>query len=230
MAAARNLARENIPDAVTQLSDSIIQRCIDSRQPLIVKDAVNDTMFQSSKSVMELRLSSVMVAPLIAQGQMLGLIYLGNDNVVNLFEPSSLDVLTVFAGQAALLLQNAILLDQLETDRDRMVDALKEQRFGDIIGSCPSLLQVFRRIEKVAATDINVLITGETGTGKELIAREVHRRSNRADASLVVVNCGAIPEHLIESELFGHVRGAFTGAVATRQGISGRRSWDAVFG
>jgi transcriptional regulator with GAF, ATPase, and Fis domain len=218
IAAARNVDRETIPDAVTQLSDSILRSCIDTRQPLIVSDAVNDTMFNSSESVLDLQLSSVMVAPLIAQGQLLGLIYVGNDNVVNLFEQSSLEVLTVFAGQASLILQNAILLNQLTTDRDRIAEELEAQRFGDIIGSCPSLQAVFRRVEKVAAADINVLITGETGTGKELFAREVHRRSNRSSGPFVVVNCGAIPENLMESELFGHVRGAFTGAVATRQG------------
>lgn len=218
IAAARNVDRETIPDAVTQLSDSILRRCIDTRQPLIVSDAVNDTMFNSSESVMDLQLSSVMVAPLIAQGQLLGLIYVGNDNVVNLFEQTSLEVLTVFAGQASLILQNAILLNQLTTDRDRIAEQLESQKFGGIIGSCPSLQEVFRRVEKVAATDINVLITGETGTGKELFARELHRRSNRAEGPFIVVNCGAIPENLMESELFGHVRGAFTGAVSTRQG------------
>ena len=218
VAAARNVDRETIPDAVTQLSDSILRRCIESRQPLIVSDAVNDTMFNSSESVLNLQLSSVMVAPLIAQGQLLGLIYVGNDNVVNLFEQSSLEVLTVFAGQASLILQNAILLNQLTTDRDRIAEELEAQRFGDIIGSCPSLQEVFRRVEKVAPADVNVLITGETGTGKELFARELHRRSNRAEGPFIVVNCGAIPENLMESELFGHVRGAFTGAVATRQG------------
>jgi transcriptional regulator with GAF, ATPase, and Fis domain len=216
--AARNVDRKTIPDAVTQLSDSILRRCIDTRQPLIVSDAVNDTMFNSSESVLDLQLSSVMVAPLVAQGQLLGLIYVGNDNVVNLFQQSSLEVLTVFAGQASLILQNAILLNQLTTDRDRIAGELEAQRFGDIIGSCPSLQEVFRRVEKVAPADISVLITGETGTGKELFARELHRRSNRAEGPFIVVNCGAIPENLMESELFGHVRGAFTGAIATRQG------------
>jgi transcriptional regulator with GAF, ATPase, and Fis domain len=218
IAAARNVDRQTIPDAVTQLSDSILRRCIETLQPLIVSDAVHDTMFNSSESVLNLQLSSVMVAPLIAQGQLLGLIYVGNDNVVNLFEQSSLQILTVFAGQASLILQTAILLNQLTTDRDRMAGQLEAQRFGDIIGSCPSLQQVFRRVEKVAAADVNVLITGETGTGKELFARELHRRSNRAKGPFIVVNCGAIPENLMESELFGHVRGAFTGAVSTRQG------------
>src|SRR5690606_36580411 len=81
---------------------------------------------------------------------------------------------------------------------------------------CPSMLDVFRKLEKVAGTDISVLVTGETGTGKELIAHELHTRSNRAAGPFVTVNCGAIPENLIESELFGHVKGAFTGAVASR--------------
>jgi transcriptional regulator with PAS, ATPase and Fis domain len=142
----------------------------------------------------------------------------GNDNVRSLFEESSLDVLTIFAGQASLILQNALLLDQLKTDRDHLQEQLEDRRFGDIIGTCPTLLEVFHKVDKVAATNINVLITGETGTGKELIARELHRRSPRVNAPFVVVNCGAIPENLMESELFGHVRGAFTGAVATRNG------------
>jgi transcriptional regulator with GAF, ATPase, and Fis domain len=215
---ARNLEQQNLPAGVRQLSDSILRRVMETQKPLIVSDALHDTMFRTADSVMNLKLSSVMCAPLIAQGQMLGLIYVGNDEVVSLFQESTLDLLTVFAGQASLILQNALRVDELATDRDRMAGELEKRRFGDIIGSCPSLLEVFKRVEKVASTDISVLITGETGTGKELIARELHRRSGRAGGPFVVVNCGAIPENLIESELFGHVRGAFTGAVATRQG------------
>ncbi len=218
VAAARNVDGSDLAGDISHLSDSIIQQCIETRKPIIVSDALNDTMFRGAQSVMSLKLCSVMVAPLISQGQMLGLIYVGNDNVVSLFEESSLDVLAIFAGQASLILQNAILMDELTLDKRRMVEALDDKRFGDIIGSCPSLLDVFSKVEKVAGTDISVLITGETGTGKELIAREIHRRSPRSKGPFVVVNCGAIPENLMESELFGHVRGAFTGAVATRTG------------
>ncbi len=218
IAAARNLNKKDIPDGVRHLSDSIIQRCVEIQQPLIVSDALHDTMFKESESVMNLKLCSVMVAPLMVQGQLLGLIYVGNDNVVSLFEQTSLDVLTIFAGQASLILQNALLLDQLVLDKSRMADQLDDKRFGDILGSCPPLLDVLTKVEKVAATDISVLITGETGTGKELIAGAIHRRSQRSKGPFVVVNCGAIPENLMESELFGHVRGAFTGAVATRAG------------
>ncbi len=218
VAVARNLGGRNLPEGVAQLSDSILARVIETKKPLIVSDAVSDTLFGRSESVMNLQLASVMCAPLIGQGQLLGLIYVGNDSVRSLFVESSLEVLTIFAAQASLLLQNAQLLDHLRSDRDHLEEQLTQKRFGDIVGTNPSLLEVFRKVEKVAGTDISVLITGETGTGKELIARELHRRSTRKEGPFVVVNCGAIPENLMESELFGHVRGAFTGAIATRNG------------
>jgi transcriptional regulator with PAS, ATPase and Fis domain len=159
-----------------------------------------------------------MCAPLISQGQVTGAMYVGNDRVKGLFERSQLDVLAIFAGQASLILQNAMLLSALRADKEKLAAELTDKRFGDIIGVCPGMLDVFRKLTKVSTTDISVLITGETGTGKELIAREVHRRSNRATGPFIVINCGAIPENLIESELFGHVKGAFTGAVASRPG------------
>jgi len=117
-----------------------------------------------------------------------------------------------------LIVANALLLNELRVDNKRLSDRLEQYRFGEIVGTSPPMQQVFRKVEKIAATDISVLITGETGTGKELIAREVHNRSPRAGKPFITINCGAIPENLLESELFGHVKGAFTGAVANKQG------------
>ena len=215
---ARNLNKESIAATLDQVSDSIISRVLESRQPIIVSDALNDTHFKSSISVMQLRLCSVMCAPLLFRGELLGLIYVGNDNIVNLFEAQSLEVLRVFASQAALLVKHAMEVEGLERDNDALRNALRERRYGSIIGACDAMLAVFRTVEKVASTDINVLILGETGTGKELIARELHRRSHRGEGRFVAVNCGAIPENLMESELFGHRRGAFTGATETKDG------------
>ena len=192
--AARNLARETIEATVETFSDSIIQRVVESRRPLVVADALNDEHWSGSSSVVNLRLGSVMCAPLMQKGEVFGVIYLGNDRVASRFDEGSLEVLTVFAGQASLLLQHTQLLDALRRENVALKEVVTARQFGDLIGAGPGMREVFRRIEKVAGTDISVLVTGETGTGKEVVAREIHRRSTRANGPFVAINCGAIPE------------------------------------
>jgi transcriptional regulator with GAF, ATPase, and Fis domain len=216
--AARNVGRETIEGAVDRVSDTIIARVVETRRPIVVADALHDREWSGSSSVVNLKLCSVMCAPLMQKGDVFGVIYLGNDNVVSLFDERALEVLTVFAGQASLLVQNAMLLDALRRENLSLREAVEAKHYGDLIGAGASMREVYRRIEKVAGTDISVLVTGETGTGKEVVAREIHRRSPRTNGAFIAVNCGAIPEALLESELFGHVKGAFTGAVATRVG------------
>ncbi|HEX4448304.1 MAG TPA: GAF domain-containing protein, partial [Polyangiaceae bacterium] len=191
--AARNVNREAIvespsgsalssdrsrPGAGGAISDSIVRNVLESGRAVIVSDALNDAQFKSSESVLALRLSSVMCAPFSSQGQVQGVLYVGNDRVKNLFDKNQLDVLSIFASQASLILENAMLLNALRADKEKLVAELKDKRFGEIIGACSSMMEVFRKLQKVATTDISVLITGETGTGKELIAKELHRRSN----------------------------------------------------
>jgi len=215
---ARNVARQNIEDAIERVSDSIVAKVVRSKKPIIVSDALHDTEFNSAASVVNLKLCSVMCAPLMERGNLFGLIYVGNDKVVNLFEEHSLELLTIFAAQASLLLRNALLVNELKLDNRELRKRLDESRYGEILGACAAMKDVYRKIDKIAGTDISVLVTGETGTGKEMLARELHRRSARRAGPFVAINCGAIPENLLESELFGHVKGAFTGAVATRLG------------
>jgi transcriptional regulator with GAF, ATPase, and Fis domain len=225
---ARNLKGENLDEAVAQLSDSILRRVLETGHPVVVSDALTSTEFNASLSVVSLKLTSVMCVPLVRVGEkrgkdgfadnVIGAIYVGNNAVKALFDEASLEVLTLFASQASLLVQNALAINALTVEKDSLKGELEKSRYGEIIGACDGMREVFKKIEKVARADISVLITGETGTGKELIAREIHKRGGRAKGPLVVINCGAIPENLMESELFGHVKGAFTGAIATRPG------------
>ena len=112
------------------------------------------------------------------------------------------------AEDAELFIKNSMVLDKLK----------EEYRFNDIIGQSENMQAVFRLVEKVADCDSTILITGETGTGKGLVARAIHQNSKRKNKPFISINCGAIPENLLESELFGHVRGAFTGATTSKQG------------
>jgi formate hydrogenlyase transcriptional activator len=140
--------------------------------------------------------------------------------------PEAFDRLAVFAHQAAIAIKNAQLFADVEALKDRLQaenrylqeEIKRDHNFEAIIGRSAALTKVLRLVEQVAATDATVLILGETGTGKELVARAVHHLSARRQRPLVKVNCAALPAPLLESELFGHERGAFTGATAQHIG------------
>jgi formate hydrogenlyase transcriptional activator len=144
----------------------------------------------------------------------------------NAFTPQDLEFLSQIAGQVSIAIDNALayreiteLKDKLTQEKLYLEDEIRsEMNFEEIIGNSPVLLQVLRQVEAVAPTNSTVLIEGETGSGKELIARAVHNLSQRRNHPFVKLNCAAIPTGLLESELFGHERGAFTGAIAQRIG------------
>ena len=216
--AARNIDATKLVVDEVAVSDTIVKHVLEVGESIVIADALSHEAFSSSASVMNLRLSSVMCVPLIARGNTLGLFYLGNENAISHFGQELVEVVEVFASQAALIIENAIAKRELEVQVEELEGAVRERRFGEIIGASDAMRDIYKKITRVATTDISVLIEGETGTGKELVARAIHQRSNRADGPFIVINCGAIPENLLESELFGHVRGAFTGAVSTTRG------------
>ncbi len=119
-----------------------------------------------------------------------------------------------------LVIRNALQHHHLRIENSRLRQVIGQRlSFDRLVGKSPSMQQLYSLIEKVASSNANILITGESGTGKELVARAIHRNSSRGEQPFVAVNCGAIPENLLESELFGHEKGSFTGAVTSKQGM-----------
>ena len=205
-------------DRSIEISQSVIDQVIKSRESLRVNDLLSGGEFEESRSIMEMGLCSVMCAPLIIQGELLGVIYVGSYHPLRTFEDHDLKSLCVFSSQAAMLLKIATIQGQLVEDNTRLRQELERAHFGSLIGASDAMISVFDKVDRLSKTSVNILLSGETGTGKELIAREIHTRSARKDQAFVSVNCGALPEGLIESELFGHKSGAFTDAIKDKQG------------
>ncbi len=161
-------------------------------------------------------IGSALTAPLMVFDRVLGLIHLERDHSTTCFEKGHLQWLTVIAGIAAMALDNARHVERLENENECLrADTDVEH---DMVGSAPRMREICQFIARVSRADSTVLIRGESGTGKELVARAVHRNSPRAAAPLVAINCAALTESLLESELFGHEKGAFTGAVTQKKG------------
>jgi transcriptional regulator with GAF, ATPase, and Fis domain len=159
---------------------------------------------------------SFLAAPLIVRDEVAAIVYLESVNAEHRFDEGHLQLLTAVAGMAAVAWENATILGWLQEENERLQTELKIEH--GMVGLSDKLNDLKRQIAKVAPSNSTVLILGESGTGKELIARALHRNSLRAAGPFVAINCAALTETLLESELFGHERGAFTGAITQKKG------------
>jgi transcriptional regulator with GAF, ATPase, and Fis domain len=200
------------------------------RRPWLSNDLMRDLgdlppdLFPVHRTRMqELGIVAVGAHPLDFRGELLGVIGMLSRKP---FEPREFELLGIFADQAAVAIKSAHLFRELERHEERLrienaylqEEIRAERGFEEIVGESPALREVIRQVKQVAGVETTVLLTGETGTGKEVVARAIHALSPRRDRPMIKVNCGAIPQGVVESELFGHERGAFTGALQRRIG------------
>lgn len=215
---ARRSGGEDLPKSQSLLSDNIVRTVLETQEPQFIGNAGQDPRFNKSQSVIDLKLTSVMCVPLIARTQLLGLIYVGSDRPTHQFDESDLQVLRIFAAQAALVVQTAYRLTDLRVEQARLNEKIHQLRFGALVGACPQMIENFRSIEKVAPSDMPVWLHGEPGTGKELLARELHQRSPRREHPFECINCAVIPAASLSQELFGPPGHADQGAIARAAG------------
>jgi len=218
--AARNMRGNSADPVVAQISRRVVSRVLSEGRPVCLADALNTPPFSAAESVTRLKLLSVLCVPVMSQGRVIGALYLENRKASGVFTEETERIVTDFADRIGAAIENAETTVELQRTRDEMQATLaKEYAFEGVVGNNARFREVLKTAGIAARGDIPILIEGGSGTGKELLARAIHLRSPRRDELFVSVNCAALPHTLLESELFGHTRGAFTGAVRDRSGL-----------
>jgi Nif-specific regulatory protein len=204
------------PNQTVQVSRTIVSRVLADGVAVLCNDLPAAESFSDTASILERRIHSVLAVPLEVFDRILGVIYLDASNPTARFDENHLQLLTAIGSIAAAALDNARRMESLEQENRRLQDEISLEH--NMVGDSPRIRDVYQFIARVAPRDTTVLIFGESGTGKELVARAIHRTSGRANKPCVAINCAALAESLLESELFGHEKGAFTGAIAQKKG------------
>jgi transcriptional regulator with GAF, ATPase, and Fis domain/serine/threonine protein kinase/tetratricopeptide (TPR) repeat protein len=226
---------------LSEISLSVAEKALATGEAVRAHDAAGDTEYNQYASVMNLKLKSILGVPILFHGEAMGVLYLSHRRRTGLFDEKTVRVVSAFADQAALALKNRELLDHYRRTAEEMETELESTKLSlarareklkasagrfeiklgkvSLITKSPRMMEILSQAERLAASSVTILIHGPSGSGKELLARYLHESSPRKDGAFVAVNCGALPQNLVESELFGHKKGAFTGADQDRAGL-----------
>src|ERR1035437_6646411 len=217
--AGRNFRSEALSRAEEAVSRSIARSVMESGRTVLIGDASMTEPYSRQPSIQQLSLRSVLCAPLVTSDEAFALIYLENRQVADCFTEEQRNLLDEVCALAAPRLRAAVAMSQAQRRAEALEHAYSHS--DGILTADPGMTRVLQTVNQIATTDLPVLIEGETGTGKELIARAVYRHSTRVKGPFIALNCAAIPAALIASELFGFLQGAFTGANRDRVGFIG---------
>lgn len=221
------LGKRVVPEGLLITPSESARRAIDNLKPYVIDSANLDELASEVRGdwVQTEQIKSVCILPLVNRGRPRGVLVIGR-RAETPFATDDIEFLGQVAGQIAIAIENALAYEEIALLKDKLAqeklyleeEIRSELGFEQIIGNSPALRNVLELVETAAPSDATVLLLGETGTGKELIARAVHERSRRKERTFVKLNCATIPTGLLESELFGHEKGAFTGAIAQKLG------------
>jgi transcriptional regulator with GAF, ATPase, and Fis domain len=209
-------------DALTKATDpfrisrTIARQVLFDGVALMANDVLNDQQFNPSESLVASQIRSLLCVPLLVFGSKLGIIYADTTRPDTVLDEHHLHLLTAIASIVAVALEHVRYVEWLEGENQRLQQEINIQH--DMVGDSARMQDVLQFVGKVSAAESTVMIRGESGTGKELVARAIHRNSRRANRPFVAINCAALTESLVETELFGHERGAFTNAVTQKKG------------
>lgn len=224
--------RHNLDDvAMHEISQGIIKWTMNRDEPVLSLDARADERLARRDSVITFGIRSVLCVPLRhVESGVIGALYMDHRELEGLFDEKDIALLSAFANLAAIAVVNARMFTQIQEQalffREKYQDTY---RLGELIGQSRVMNEVFKLVDVAAKSDMTVLIQGETGTGKELVARAIHSRSKRKAEPFLSANCGALTHELLQSELFGHKKGAFTGASSDRKGLFASAECGSVF-
>jgi transcriptional regulator with GAF, ATPase, and Fis domain len=199
-----------------KVSRTVARQVLEQGIAMLGSDVPGSDELREVESLAASQVRSLLCVPLTVFQRVIGCIYLDSDSLSNRLNEEHLQLVTAIAGISAVALENARRLQWLEQENERLTVEVSQER--SLVGEGARIKEVYQFLKRVAPTDSTVLIEGESGTGKELAARALHRNSPRTAKPFVAINCSAIPETLLESDLFGYERGAFTGAAAQKKG------------
>jgi transcriptional regulator with GAF, ATPase, and Fis domain len=198
------------------VSRTIARQVLEQGIGILGSDVPSSDELREVESLAASQVRSLLCVPLTVFQRVIGCIYLDSDSLRNRLDEEHLQLVTAIAGISAVALENARHLHWLEQENERLTVKISRER--SLVGEGARMKEVYQFLKRASPIDSTVLIEGESGTGKELAARALHRNSPRASKPFVAINCAAIPETLLESDLFGHERGAFTGATSLKRG------------